>query len=317
MGGYSGVVCMKGCRKELERFLEFYVKSRSISSVNEDSLVLTSKMFEFFSLLSFPSTEDTFLEGLKEKSLQSLWGIVTGNAVESADKGEEAISDCLQVVTKYRNRMNFSGKTEPGQVMHDFIQRFYNLPSGMNKKIAEELLFLDLTRILNGFDHQRIVQENDTTLSEYMEFGAVTGDLRIFLDIDIALYPYNLNLSTIGNLRKAYKLFSLAFKLSTDIAAFEREFFVERSHNAVTLYGQERGVLPRDVLRTEREYREHLYKCVIPPLITDIEAKGREYLSKSVECLKRTSEIDMGSIAAGFTSLFEGYLEQKALLSLG
>lgn len=308
---------MKDCRKELERFLEFYMKSRTLSSVNEDPRVLTSKIFEFFSLLFFPSTEDTFLEGLKEKSLHSLWSIVTDHAIESAHQGGEAISDCLQVVTRYRNGMNFSGKTESGQVMHDFIQRFYNLPSGLNKKIAEELLFLDLTRILNGFDHQRIVQKNDTTLSEYMEFGAVTEDLRIFLDIDIALYPYNLTISTIGDLRKAYKLCSLAFKLISDVSTFKRDFLLKGSHNAVILYGQRRGVLPRDIFKTEQEYREHLYECVIPPLIANIKAKGREYLLKSVECLERTSEIDMSSIVAGFTSLFEGHLEQTILSSPG
>ena len=49
------------------------------------------------------------------------------------------------------------------------------------------------------------------------------------LDIDIALFPYDMNPSTIGNLREAYKWFSLAFKLSSYITNFEREFFAQRS----------------------------------------------------------------------------------------
>ena len=303
---------MKQYERELERFLHMYVKSRSIL-LREDPHTHASRIFELFSLLFFPSTEVNFLEGLKEKALYNLWSIVMSNAIGSVDKSKDTISDSLQVVTKYRNKMNYSGKTESGQIMHDLIQRFYNLPSGPNRKIAEELLFLDLARIINEFDYERIIQKNDmiTTLSEYMECGAVAADLRIFLDIDIAIYPYNLNLYTIGEIRKAYRLFNLAFLLSSDIAAFEREFFVEESCNAVILYGQERGVLPRNVFRTERGYKERLYERVTPSLIDDIEDKGREYLNKSVECLEKIREVDMSGIRRGFTSLFEDYLEQR------
>lgn len=305
---------MKGYMKELGRFLEMYVNTRSISFLREDPHAFASRIFKFFTSLFFPSTEDHFLEGLKEKALHNLWNTVIDDIIEYTDKGKDNIFDSLQVITKYRNGMNFNGKTESGQIMHDFIQRFYNLPSEPNKKIAEELLFLDLTRILNAFDHERIIQENNTTntLSEYMEFGAATIDLRIFLDIDIAIYPYNMNPSTIGDLRKAYKWFSLAFKLSSDIATFEREFFAEKSHNAVILYGQEQGVLPRDVLRADTEYKERLIEHVIPALMVDIEDKGREYLSRSIECLEKINEIDMNGITKAFNTLFENYPGQKA-----
>ncbi len=303
---------MKHYERELERFLHMYVKSRSIL-LREEPHAYASRIFELFSLLFFPSTEVNFLEGLKEKALYNLWSIVMSNTLGSVDKSKDTISDSLQVVTKYRYKMNYSGKTESGQIMHDLIQRFYNLPSGPNRKIAEELLFLDLARVINGFDYERIIQKNDmiTTLSEYMECGAVTADLRIFLDIDIAIFPYNLNLYTIGEIRKAYRWFNLAFLLSSDIAAFEREFFVEESCNAVILYGQERGVFPRNVFRTERAYKKRLYERVTPSLIDDIENKGRVYLDKSVECLEKIREIDMSGITRGFTSLFEDYLKQR------
>jgi len=181
------------------------------------------------------------------------------------------------VITKFRNNENFKGKTESGKVMHDVIQRFYEFPLGKNRKIAEELLFLDITRVLNGFDYERIIQENSAmgTLSEYMEFGAVTPGFRILLDIDIALYPHTLNPCTIRNLRKAYKWFGLAFKLSSDIATFEREYFVEKSLNAVIIYGQEIGVLPERILQAEREYKEQFCEDVIPSLMGIIEKKGR------------------------------------------
>jgi hypothetical protein len=238
------------------------------------------------------------MDGLKAKILHCLWNIVIDDIVEYTDKGKENIFDSFQVVTTYRNRMNFAGKTESGQIMHDFIQQFYNLPPGPNKKIAEELLFLDILRALNAFDYERINQISGTanTLSEYLEFGAVTADLRVYLDMDIALYPYNLNPPIIGNLREAYKWYTLAFKLSSDIATFEREFFVEKSHNAITLYGQEQGVLPRDVLQSDTECKNQLLGTVIPSLMVDIENKGREYLSKSIECLEKISEIDTGNM---------------------
>ena len=304
---------MKGYARELAKFLEMYVNTRSISFLREDPHAFASRIFTFFSSLFFPSTEDHFLDGLKAKALYCLWSIVIDDIIDYTDKGKDNIFDSLHVVTKYRNGINFSGKTESGQIMHDFIQRFYNLPSGPNRKIAEELLFLDLTRVLNGFDYERINQENDTahTLSEYLEFGAITTAFRVFLDIDISLYPYNLNPLLIGYLREAYKWFSLAFKLSSDIATFEIEFFVERSHNAVILYGQEQGVLPRDVLRSDTEYKKKLLKTVIPSLMEDIEHKGRGYLLKSTECLNRISDIDTSGIAAAFSAIFENYPGQR------
>jgi hypothetical protein len=304
---------MKGCMKEFEKFLKLYIKSRSISLLREEPHVFASRIFTFFSSLSFPHTEDHFLEGVKGKALHCLWSAVTNDILNNTDKSEEHISDSLQVVTKYRNGMNYSGKTESGQIMHDFIQRFYNLPSGPNRKIAKELLFLDLTKIINGFDYERVIQENDATntLSEYIEFGAVTIDLRVYLDIDIALYPYNMNPSTIGDLREAYKWFSLAFKLSSDITNFEREYFAQRSCNAIILYGKEKGVLSRDIFRADVEYKENLYERVTPALIIDIEDKGREYLSKSIECLEKLHEMDMRGIAETFITIFENHLVQK------
>jgi hypothetical protein len=298
---------MKGCMKEFEKFLKLYTKSRSISLLREEPHVFASRIFTFFSSLSFPYTEDHFLEGLKGKALHCLWSVVTTDILGNIYKNEEHISDSLQVVTKYRNGMNYSGKTESGQIMHDFIQRFYNLSSGPNRKIAKELLFLDLTKVINGFDYERVIQENDATntLSEYIEFGAVTMDLRVYLDIDIALYPYNMNPSAIGYLREAYKWFSLAFRLSSDITTFEKEYYAQKSCNAVILYGQEKGVLSQDIFRADAEYKERMYERVTPSLIIDVEGRGREYLSKSMECLEKVHEIDMHSIAETFKKMFE------------
>lgn len=308
---------MKDYTRELGRFLEMYVNTCPISFLREDPQAFSSRIFKIFSSLFFPCTEDHFIDGLKAKALLSLWNIVIDDIIEYTDKGKDNIFDSFQVVTTYRNGMNFNGKTESGQIMYDFIQRFYSLPSGLNRKIAEEVLFLDILRALNGFDYERINQENGAvnTLCEYLEFGAVTIDLRVYLDIDIAIYPYDLNPSTIGNLREAYKWISLAFRLSSDIADFEREFFVEKSNNAVIFYGQEQGMLPRDVLQADTEYKERLFNHVIPALMIDLEDKGREYFSKSIECLDKISEIDMGGIAQAFTSLFENYPGQRTFSS--
>ena len=304
---------MKDHTKELGEFLETYVDIRPIPFMREDFHALASRISTFFSSLFFPHTEDYFVEGLKTKALHCLFNVVIDDIIEYTHRGKDNIFDSLQVVTGYRNGMSFNGKTESGQIMHDFIQRFYRLPLGPNKKSAEELLFLDIVRNLNGFDYERINQNKGTanTLSEYLEFGAVTFDLRAYLDIDIALYPYDLSPPTIGDLREAYRWFNLAFRLSSDIATFEREFFIEKSNNAVILYGQEKSLLPSDVLRADQEYKKQLCACVTPSLKGDIEDKGREYLGKSVECLEKISEIDMSGIARAFTSLFENYPGQR------
>ncbi len=300
---------MKDNSETLRDFLEEYVNTHSISFLREEPHVLASRISTFFSSLSFPHTEEHFLEGLKQKALQCLWNTILDDTIEYTKRGKEEVFDSLQVVTTYRNGVTRNGKTESGSVIHDFIQRFYSLPSGPNKKSVEELLFLDLINVLNGFEYERIIQENCMvgTLSEYMEFGAITFDMRVYLDIDIALYPYSMSPSAIGYLREAYRWFTLAFKLSSDIATFEREFFVERSHNAVILHGQETGELPENVLRSDWEYKERLIERIIPSLMNDIEEKGREYLRKSLECLEKINDIDITHISAAFASIFENY----------
>ncbi len=304
---------MKDYTEELGIFLTEYVDTHSVSFQREESYNLASRLSKIFSFFSFPSTEDTFFEGLKCKALYSLWNNLIDDTIEYTDKGKENIFDSLHVITEYRKGMHFKGKTESGQVIYDFIRKFHNLPSGANKKVHENFVFLDLMRILNGFDYERIIQESNSvgTLTEYLEFGAVTIDVRIILDIDIALYPYNMNPSTLGYLREAYKWFSLALKLSSDIATFEREFFVEKSHNAILLYGQENGVLPRDVLHADTDYKEQLFERAIPALIVDIKDKGREYLKISLACLEKLNDIDTSGIAEAFNILFENYPGQK------
>ncbi|MGD2250797.1 MAG: hypothetical protein PVF58_20560 [Candidatus Methanofastidiosia archaeon] len=304
---------MEKYAKKLGIFLEKYIITRSILFLREDPRIFALRHFKIFSILSLSSNGKIEKKGLKEKLFYSLWNNVIDDIIEYTHKGKDNIFDSLQVVAKYRNGMNFAGKTESGQIMHDTIQQFYNLPKGPNSVIAEELLFLDLTRIVNGFDYERVNQESNTanTLSEYLEFGAVTFNLRVLLDIDIALYPYNMDPSIIGKLREAYKWSELALKLSSDIATFEREFFIEKSNNAVILYGQETGVLPKDVLRSNQEYKEQLFETVIPPLMKDVENKGKEYLCKSLESLKKINEIDITHISAAFKTLFENYVGQK------
>lgn len=308
---------MKDHAKNLGIFLERYVKTHSISFLREDPRAFAWRHSKIFSFLFFSSKKEVPRKGLEEKLLYSMWNNVIDDIIEYSDRGRENILESFEALARSKKRERFTGKTEAGQIMHDFIQRFYRLPSGPNKRIAEDLLFLDLARTINAFDYERINQESNTanTLCEYMEFGAATFNMRVPLDIDIALYPYNLDPSLIGDLREAYKWSGLALKLSSDVATFEREFFVEESNNAVILYGQEKGVLPRDILKFDRKYKECFYESVIPSLMNDIEDKGREYLSKSIECLDKISEIDMGGIAQAFTSIFENYPGQRTYSS--
>lgn len=304
---------MKNYAEELGNFLEEYVVSHSVSFLREKPRDFASIVFRTFSLLSFPSTEDNFEEGLKAKVLYSLWNAVLDDTIEYTDEGKDNVLDSLYVLIRSKKEKNFKGRTRSGYIMHDFIREFCNLPSGRNRNISEEMIFLDLIKIINGFDYERITQQNRniSSLSEYIEFGAITIDIRVLLDIDIATYPHALNPLTIRNLREAYEWFSLAFRMSSDIATFEREYFIEKSNNAVILHGQEKGVLSRDILDAERRYKEKQLESVIPSLMNDIEEMGRTYLSKSIECLGKVTEIDTYTLSKGFTEIFENYPGQR------
>lgn len=99
----------------------------------------------------------------------------------------------------------------------------------------------------------------------------------------------------------------MAVKMSSDVATFEREFFVEGSQNAVILCGQEEGLLSKDVLTAERAQKEQLFEDVIPVLMETVEGKGRHYLSHCMACLKEIDGVNTDAIAAAFKATFEEY----------
>lgn len=300
---------MKNHGKELGIFLDRYVKTCSISFLREDPHAFASRLLKIFSILYLSDKESNSLEVLKVKALNGLWNNVLDDIIEYTDKGRNNIVESLEALMKSMKGERFDGKTETGKIMYDFVQEFHNLPLGPNKKISEELVFLDLLRILNGFDYERIIHENGKigTFSEYMEFATATVDLRIMLDIDIAVCLTTLDPSTIGDLREAYRWFDQSFRLISDIASFEREYFLEASLNSVILYGYEKGALDRDILRGERAYKEKLFRDVIPSLINDIEDMAEEDLSRSLAYLEKISEIDIRHMSRAFRSLCEEY----------
>lgn len=300
---------MKNYAKKLENFLEEYVKIQSISFLRENPRVFALRHFKIFSVLLFSPNGDIPEEGLKEKLLYSVWNNVIDDIIEYTDRGKKNILESLEALLKLKKRKKFNMNTESGKIMYNFIQKFKKLSFGPNKEISKELLFLDLTRIINGFHYEKIIQKNDEmgTFSEYMEFGAITIDTRILLDIDIGIYPYKLNLSTIGNLREAYKWFSLAFKLISDIATFEREYFVEKSQNSIILHGQKKGLLPMDILKKSQAYKEHLFEKNIPLLMEEIKDIAKKHLSVSLKYLNSINEVDTNRISLAFTSMFNEY----------
>ena len=300
---------MKNHSKELGAFLERYVSAHSISFLREDPRDFAHRVLKILSTLYMECRESTLFDVLKVKLLNGLWNNVMDDIIEYTDKGKHNIIESLEALIKSRKGENFNGETETGQIMYNFIKGFYNLPLGPNKEISEELIFLDIVRVLNGFDYERIVHENDTigTFSEYMEFAAATADLRIFLDIDIAVYPDSLSLSTIGDLREAYRWFDHSLRLISDIASFEREYFVEKSQNSVILLGQKKKVLPRDILNADHTYKEQLFKDAIPSVTKEIEGMAKEYFSTSLKYLHKVSEVDVTPISEGFRLLFEEY----------
>ena len=288
------------CIKEVGTFLKEYINECGLSFLRDDPDTFVSRLSTVFTPF-FPSP--FLVEGLKQKALYCLWNIVIDDTIEYLNTGEDSIKESLKALTGAQG-----SKTEAGQIMHDFIHRFYSLPLGPNKTISESLLFLDLARIINGFDYERIVHNHAVgALREYLEFGTATADVRVFLDIDVALHPHKVCTASLCALREACRWFSMAVKMSSDVATFEREFFVEKSQNAVILCGQKEGLLSEDVLTADYAQKKQLFEEIIPVLMDTVKSKGRKYLSHSMACLKGVKEIDTDAIAAAFNQTFEEY----------
>ena len=304
---------MKKYIPELAQYLEKYLSIRSISFIRVDPQTFVSMIHMMFTPFSPGIDEKDLMRGMKQKVLYCLWNTVIDDTIEYTADGSRAIKETLTILSQTTNEDALQKpETEAGLIMQDFIQEFHEFPLNPNTLLSRELMFLDLVRVINGFDYERLIHEHSTmgTLSEYMEFSTATIDLRIFLDIDLAVYGDLLKSSTIGDLRQAYHWFDIAIKLSSDIATFQREFMVEASHNAIILQGQQDGSLPRDILKAGSEYKAQ-FETKIPPLVNQIKKKGRKYLIRSLDYLEKIDELDTTEIAAVFKNSFEKYPGMK------
>lgn len=82
---------MKDYSEDLEDFLEEYVNARSISFLREDSHVLASMISTFIRSLSFPYTENHFLDASRTKALYT----AIDDIIEHTDRApvrKEAVS---------------------------------------------------------------------------------------------------------------------------------------------------------------------------------------------------------------------------------
>jgi hypothetical protein len=79
----------------------------------------------------------------------------------------------------------------------------------------------------------------------------------------------------------------------------------------VILYGQKKKLIPRNILGAEPKRKEQFLEDVIPSIVNEIEKKGKEYLSESIEYLDRVNEIDTRHISKAFKSMFEKYPGQR------
>lgn len=300
---------MKKYVPDLVRYLESYLSDRSISFVRVDPQTFISMIHMMFTPFSPGFNEKDLMRAMEQKILYCLWNTVIDDTIEYTAEGSKAVTETLALLSQItQGNILHEPQTEAGLIMQDFIKGFQNLPSYPNSPLSRELMFLDLVRIINGFDYERIIHEHSMmgTLSEYMEFSTATIDLRIFLDIDLAVYSKPLQSSVIGDLRQAYHWFDLAIKLSSDIATFHREFMIEASHNAVILQGQQDGSLPRDILEAGNEYKIQ-FDTMIPSLMNQIRKKGRKYLIRALDHLGEINELDTTEIASVFKKSFEKY----------
>jgi hypothetical protein len=304
---------MKKYISELADYLEGYVHDRSISFIRVDPRSFITMIYRMFTPFCPGFRSIDLRRGMKQKVLYCLWNTVIDDTIEYMGKGRKAIIESLAILSQDNVEKNhLSPETEAGLIMRDFMREFYALPETSHASLSREMLFLDLVRIINGFDYERIIHDHTTmgTLSEYMEFSTATIDVRVFLDIDLAVYGEPLNLSTIGDLREAYHWFDSAIKLSSDIATFQREFMVEASQNAVILRGQQDGSLPRNILTATKEDKRHFEK-EISVLMNQVKKEGRNYLIKALHYLEEIEEVDTREIAAVFTTAFEEYPGMK------
>lgn len=294
--------------ENVQEFLSSYVKEHSVPLQREHPREFAIRLVRTFTLFTLPLVPDILaVDSLKIKCLYGLWNTVIDDRIDCDQEGKEDLIDTINVIRECFSGKEIHSKTVTGHIMKSFLDMFLAFPEGLNNDTARELLLLDLLRITNAFNYERIALTNDNivTLTEYMEFSTSTIDARPLLNIDLALIQKKIDPTTIGILREVYRLFGLAFRFFNDLATLEREFYSEKSLNSVILYGIEKGVLPLNVLHMPDKDKKSIYEKKIPLLYDDMREQISRCKQQVISKASYITEIDVNSIVEQFDLLVE------------
>lgn len=305
--------------ESMEEFLDSYVKRNSIPFRRGTPRKFAAWLVKVFNLFTLPPIRDSPIDNVFEvKCLYGLWNVVIDDRIDCDHDGREDLIDIISVVQRGLSGESMYARTASGQIMKDFLERFFAFSKGANSAVAKEFLFLDLLRVINAFDYERIVLTNSSivTLPEFMEFSTSTVDVRCMLDIDLALIQEKIHPRTIGKLREVYKILGMAFRLFNDLVSLEREFYTENSLNSVILSGIEKGILPRNVLSLPNGEKTRIYREDIPLLYEDIWAQIDLHKKNAVSRISQITEMNLDSIARSFDTIVErvsseGYIKDR------
>lgn len=279
----------------LATFLDHYAQNHRFPYLRENPSKFGQRLGSM--LWNFQLEHQTPLPAIifETKALYSFWNILIDDLIDQLHDHQQAhqvIQECLSLLGNFQRHKDPSTllSHEVSIVFLDLLKSWQKIPSPHPNTLYQDLFYVDLTAIVNGIEAERIMQQSNThNLEEYLEFAARTHDIRLLLDIDLQFLPLKISPSTLSQLRQAYKHFSLAFKISADLATYHREQ-QEKSLNILSLIANHQ----QDPLQNTPQAQK----------LSD------QYWQKSKQLLSQIKSPDLTPLIQGFQTMLKSYQGQ-------
>lgn len=166
---------------------------------------------------------------------------------------------------------------------------------------------MDLGEISMGFYYEYLINQDVTQASfnDYLIFSTQTISLLYYLDLDYASAASKEFAADYPALREAYKTFSIAIKLASDIGSFDREIETEKNLNSILILAIEEGVLTHENVFSDPEALKN--NPAIQEIVERVKTMAYEKYEEAVALLAPVTSVDTTMLKLSLKQLIDAY----------